>query len=145
MAGRIGYTTGVFDMFHVGHLNLLRRARESCDHLIVAVTTDELTFERKGRRPIVPFLERVEIVENIRYVDEVVAHEHMDRLATWNTVKYDVMFKGDDWRGSPEWTDLEEQLGAVGVDVSFFPYTPHQTSSLLRRRLLSQLDHPGER
>jgi glycerol-3-phosphate cytidylyltransferase len=135
MTSRIGYTSGVYDMFHVGHLNILRRAREKCDYLIVGVATDELSMARKGKRPIVPYLERIEIVQNIRYVDDVVPHDHMDRLETWNNLKYDVMFKGDDWRGSSEWLDLEKRLNQVGVDVVYFPYTPHQTSSLLRQRV----------
>jgi glycerol-3-phosphate cytidylyltransferase len=138
MPSRIGYTTGVFDMFHIGHLNLLRQARQNCDYLIVGVTTDELSLDRKGKRPIVPYRERVEIVQNIRYVDDVVPHEHMDRLETWNDLRYDIMFKGDDWRGAPEWVALENQLGELGVEVSFFPYTPHQTSSLLRRRVVQE-------
>jgi glycerol-3-phosphate cytidylyltransferase len=135
MTSRIGYTTGVYDMFHVGHLNILRRAREQCDYLIVGVTTDELSQSRKGKLPIVPFLERMEIVQNVRYVDEVVPQAHMDKLEAWNNLRFDVMFVGDDWRGSPAWTSLEEEFGALGVEIAYFPYTEHTSSTLLRQRV----------
>lgn len=135
---RIGYTTGVFDLFHIGHVNLLRRSRENCDRLIVGVTTDELTLQRKGRLPVVPFEERIAIVADVRYVDQAVPHEHMDRMRTWNELRYHVMFKGDDWAGTPEWKALEGQLRDVGVEVVFFPYTKGQASSLLRPHALSQ-------
>ena len=138
MTSRIGYTTGVYDMFHVGHLNILRRARENCDHLIVGVTTDELSLSRKGKLPIVPFLERMEIVQNVRYVDEVVPQAHMAKLEAWNNLRFDVMFVGDDWRGSPAWTALEEQFSAVGVEIAYFPYTEHTSSSLLRQRVFQE-------
>jgi glycerol-3-phosphate cytidylyltransferase len=135
MTSRIGYTTGVYDMFHVGHLNLLRRAREQCDYLIVGVTTDELSQSRKGKLPVVPFLERMEIVQNVRYVDEAVPQAHMDKLEAWNNLRFDLMFVGDDWKGTPAWNALEEQFGAVGVEIVYFPYTGHTSSTQLRRQV----------
>ena len=131
----IGYATGVFDMFHVGHLNLLRRARLECDYLIVGVTTDELVEELKGRRPIVPFDERVEIVNNIKYVDEAIPETTVDKLVAWNNLKYDVTFKGDDWKGSEKWNKLETEFAERGVRVVYFPYTTHTSSTKLRKVL----------
>ena len=138
MTSRIGYTTGVYDMFHVGHLNLLRRAKERCDYLIVGVTTDELSLSRKGKLPIVPYLERTEIVQNVRYVDEVVPQAHMDKLEAWNNLRFDVMFVGDDWKGTPAWNALEEQFATVGVEIVYFPYTDHTSSTQLRRRVFQE-------
>ena len=135
MTKKIGYATGVFDMFHVGHLNLLRRARLECDYLIVGVTTDELVEQIKGRRPIVPFDERVEIINNIKYVDEAIPETTVDKLVAWNTLKFDVTFKGDDWKGSDKWTRLEAEFTERGVQVIYFPYTTHTSSTKLRRVL----------
>ena len=129
---KIGYTTGVFDLFHIGHLNLLKRARLECDHLIVGVTTDELAESRKNHRPIIPFLERLEIVENIRFVDEVVPQSSMDKLKAWNDLKFDRMFVGDDWRGSGTWNMLEKAFSSLGVEIIYLPYTTHTSSTRLR-------------
>ena len=132
MTKKIGYATGVFDMFHVGHLNLLRRARLECDYLIVGVTTDELVEQIKGRRPIVPFDERIEIVNNIKYVDEAIPETTVDKLVAWNTLKFDVTFKGDDWKGSDKWTRLEAEFTERGVQVIYFPYTQTTSSTIIR-------------
>lgn len=131
----IGYTTGVFDLFHVGHLNILRNAKSQCDHLIVGVTTDELCFSRKGGYPFVPFSERIEIVSHIDYVDEVVPQTSMDKLAAWYTIRFHKMFVGDDWKGTPQWNALESEFGALGVEIVFFPYTKHTSSTKLREVL----------
>ena len=138
MGKLVGYTTGVYDMFHVGHLNILRQARERCDYLIVGVTTDELVESRKGRRPIVPLLERLEVVQNVRYVDDVVAQTTMDKAEAWRNLKFDVMFVGDDWKGTPVWDALEEDFARVGVQIVYFPYTPHTSSTILRRRVFGE-------
>ncbi len=119
----IGYTSGVYDLFHIGHLNILRRAREQCDRLIVGVSVDELVMEYKHRRPIVPFAERVEIVKSIRYVDEVVPQTSMDKLEAWRRLHFDVLFHGDDWRGSAMYDEVEKSLSIVGVRMVYFPYT----------------------
>ncbi len=138
MTSVIGYTTGVFDMFHVGHLNVLKSARSQCDHLIVGVTTDEIAAQRKGRRPIVPLLERIEIVQNIRYVDDVVPQTSMDKMEAWRDLKFDVMFVGDDWQGTDKWNALEDEFGALGVRIVYFPYTQHTSSTVLRRSVFEE-------
>lgn len=129
---KIGYTTGVFDMFHIGHLNILRRARMECDHLIVGVTTDELSFSRKNKYPIIPFLERIQIVENIKFVDEVVPQSTMDKMEAWRNLKFDRMFVGGDWKGTEQWKSLEEDFNELGVEIIYFPYTEHTSSTKLR-------------
>lgn len=129
---KIGYATGVFDLFHVGHLNLLRQAKENCDYLIVGVSTDELVEKLKPRPTIIPFKERLEIVANIKCVDKAVAETTTDKFEAWNELKFDVTFKGDDWKGSDKWNKLEEEFKKVGVEVVFFPYTAHTSSTILR-------------
>lgn len=135
MNTRIGYAAGAFDLFHVGHLNLLAQARQHCDYLIAGVVSDELLQATKGRAPVVPLAERLEIVRNIRYVDEAVAEVHPNRLDTWRDNHFDVFFKGDDWRGTEKGVSLERQLSSVGVEVVYFPYTMHTSSTVLRRAL----------
>lgn len=132
---RVGYTTGVFDMFHIGHLNILRRAKEKCDYLIVGVSTDELVMEYKNKTPIIPFEERAEIVRSIDCVDRVIAQENRDKYAAWRELKFDVMFVGDDWKGKPLFMKLEEEFKKVGVDVVYFPYTKDTSSTILREKL----------
>ncbi len=136
---KIGYTTGVFDLFHIGHLNLLRRAKLECDYLIVGVTTDELVYKRKNKTPIIPFQERLEIVENIKFVDEVLPQTSMNKMEAWENIKFDKMFVGDDWKGTPEWIRIESDFKEVGVEIVYFPYTRH-TSSTLLRKVLSKLN-----
>ena len=131
----IGYTTGVFDLFHVGHLNLIRRARENCDRLIVGVSTDEVVQEYKGHRPIIPYSERVEIVKAIRWVDEVVPQTTMDKFAAWEKLRFNRLFHGNDWKGSAMYNEVEAKLRAVGVEVVFFPYTSGTSSTLLGEAL----------
>ncbi len=126
----IGYTTGVFDLFHIGHLNLLKNAKGLCDKLIVGVTTDELV-SYKGKKAVIPFEERLEIVRNIQYVDAVIPQESMDKMKNWKKLKYDVMFVGDDWYNTPKWEDFEVQFKAVGVKIVFFPYTKGTSSTLI--------------
>jgi glycerol-3-phosphate cytidylyltransferase len=132
---KIGYTTGVFDLFHVGHLNLLRKARLECDFLIVGVTTDELCESFKKKRPIIPFAERMAIVEGIRYVDSVVPQVNYDKFEAWENLKFNMMFVGDDWKGTEKWIALEKQFADLGVEINYFPYS-HQTSSTKIRQIL---------
>ena len=132
---RVGYTTGVFDMFHIGHLNILRRAKEKCDYLIVGVSTDELVMEYKNKTPIIPFEERAEIVRSIDCVDRVIAQENRDKYAAWRELKFDVMCVGDDWKGKPLFMKVEEEFKKVGVDVLYFPYTKDTSSTILREKL----------
>lgn len=135
MTRRIGYAAGAFDLFHVGHLNILRQARSHCDFLIAGVVSDEVLEQTKGRRPVVPLAERMEILEHVRFVDQVHAETALDKLETWQVLRYDVFFKGDDWRGTPRGNDLERRFAAVGVEVVYFPYTVHTSSTQLRLAL----------
>ena len=134
----VGYTTGVFDLFHVGHLNILKHARSMCDRLIVGVTTDELALQLKGRSPVISFSERVEIVNSIRYVDEVSEERTDDKIYAWHQLKFNRIFKGSDWQGTEKWNQLEVLFREKGVDVVYFPYT-EKTSSTLLRSVLSQI------
>lgn len=128
----IGYVPGVFDMFHVGHLTLISRAREHCDRLVVGVVTDDVVEQVKGRAPVIPLLERMEIVSALRFVDEVVADRHVDKYASWQQFGFDVLFKGDDWQGTPKGERLEADLGRHGARVHYFPYTTHVSSTIIR-------------
>lgn len=138
----VGYAPGAYDLFHVGHLNILRHARRRCDYLIAGVVADEVLEVTKGRRPLVPLAERMEIVSHISFVDEVVAETVPDKVETWRGVGFDVIFKGDDWRGTPQGDRLERDFAAVGVEVIYFPYTVH-TSSTALRRAIAALDGAG--
>ena len=131
----IGYTTGVFDLFHIGHLNILKRAKEKCDFLIVGVSTDELVMQYKNKTPVISFEERVQIVEAIKYVDKVVPQTHRDKFAAWEEYKFDRMFVGDDWKGSPLFTELEEKFKPFGVEIVYFPYTEGTSSTMLKKAL----------
>jgi glycerol-3-phosphate cytidylyltransferase len=124
----IGYTAGVFDLFHIGHLNLLRNAKSMCDRLIVGVSTDELVGY-KFKKAVIPFTERMEIVLAIEFVDAVVPQENMDKMAMWKRLKFDIMFVGDDWYETPNWEKFEAEFGEVGVKVVYFPYTKGTSSS----------------
>ncbi|MEU6575996.1 adenylyltransferase/cytidyltransferase family protein [Streptomyces sp. NPDC046805] len=135
MGERLGYAPGAFDLFHVGHLNILRRAREQCDRLIAGVCSDDLVMQLKGRPPVVPLAERLDIVRSVRYVDETYVATVDDKLEIWKEVGFDVIFKGDDWLGTDLWTTLEAEFANVGVTVVFFPYTAHTSSTLLRSAL----------
>lgn len=130
----IGYTSGVYDLFHIGHLNLLRNAKGMCDKLIVGVTTDELV-SYKNKKAVIPHNERMEIVRAIEYVDSVVPQENMDKFEMWKKLKFDVMFVGDDWYASDKWEELEKQFKEVGVRIVFFPYTKGTSSTLLNETL----------
>ncbi|WP_024285412.1 adenylyltransferase/cytidyltransferase family protein [Cellulomonas sp. KRMCY2] len=142
MTRRIGYAPGVYDLFHVGHLNILRHARSQCDFLIAGVVSDEMAERVKGRRPVIPLSERLEIVRSISFVDEARAEVLPEKLATWQQVQFDIIFKGDDWRGTPKGDKLERDFAAVGVEVVYLPYTVH-TSSTILRRVLERIDEDG--
>lgn len=131
----VGYAPGAYDMFHVGHLNILRRAREHCDRLIAGVVTDEVLMAIKGQPPIIPLPERLDIVRNIRYVDDAVGDPFIDKFESWQRFRFDVLFKGDDWRGTEKGERLERLLADVGAEVVYFPYTMHTSSTKLRRVL----------
>jgi glycerol-3-phosphate cytidylyltransferase len=132
---KIGYATGVFDLFHIGHLNLLKNAKSKCDYLIAGVTTDALTIALKGRPPIIPFEERLKIVESIKYVDRAVAKISANQLIDWEVLKFDIYFKGDDWKGTIKGMALEKSFEPYGVEVEYFSYTKHTSSTILQEIL----------
>jgi glycerol-3-phosphate cytidylyltransferase len=131
----VGYAPGAYDLFHIGHLNILKHAAENCDVLIAGVVSDEMLLQAKGRLPVIPLAERLEIVRSLRFVDDVHAEVVPDKLDTWREVRFDVIFKGDDWRGTPKGDKLERAFAEVGVRVQYFPYTMHTSSTVLRKAL----------
>lgn len=133
MGPLVGYVPGVFDLFHVGHLNLLRQARELCDVLVAGVVSDDVCEQVKGLRPYVPLEERVAIVDAIGIVDATYVELSTDKLDAWREVGFQRVFKGDDWRDTPRGLELERRVGRVGVEVVYFPYTVHTSSTQLRR------------
>jgi glycerol-3-phosphate cytidylyltransferase len=132
---RIGYVPGVFDMFHVGHLNILRNARLACDVLIAGVVSDQRAVTAKGQEPVVPLAERLEIVRAIRYVDDVVVEDVASKTQMWHRIHFDVIVKGDDWRGTPRGDALEREFAPLGVEIVYLPYTVHTSSTILRQVL----------
>ena len=116
---KIGYTTGVFDLFHIGHLNILKKAKEQCDYLVVGVTTDEEVMRVKNKTPIIPFNERKEIVQAIKHVDIAVPEHDVDKLIAWQEYKFDVIFKGDDWKGTAKWLRYEEEFAKLGLKLLY--------------------------
>ena len=132
---KIGYTTGVFDMFHIGHLNIIKRAKEQCEYLVVGVTTDELCEKRKNKRPIICQEDRVAIVESIKYVDRVVLQNDMDKVKAVQQYNVDAVFVGSDWKGNERWIKTEKIMNNYGVDVVFLPYTQGTSSTILTEAL----------
>ena len=131
----IGYTTGVFDMFHIGHLNILRRAKEQCDYLIVGVSTDELVRHDKNKTPIIPFNDRCEIVSAIKYVDKVVPQFDKNKVAAWKREHFNKMFVGSDWKGTETWIHFEEEFLPLGVEIIYLDHTDGISSTLLREKI----------
>jgi glycerol-3-phosphate cytidylyltransferase len=125
----IGYTTGVYDLFHIGHLRLLKKAKLHCDYLIVGVSSDELVHSYKGKKPVIPLEHRLEIVNALKFVDEVVIQSHRDKFRQFEEYGYDVLFVGDDWKGHPLWVELEEKLKGDGAMIKYFPYTRSVSST----------------
>lgn len=136
----VGYVPGVFDMFHIGHLNILRKAQEHCDVLIVGVVSDERVRQVKEHLPITPLEERMEIVNAIGIVDRAVLDDSQDKVEMWHRYHFDVVFKGDDWRGTPKGDRLEQGMSEVGTRVHYLPYTPSTSSSHLRELLISETE-----
>ena len=131
----IGYTAGVFDLFHIGHLNVLRNAKSMCDHLVVGVSTDELVYEYKRKMPIIPLLERIEILRHVIYVDTAIVQEDMDKMKMWRRLKFDVMFVGDDWIDTPKWETYEKNFNKIGVKLVYFPYYQGTSSTKINKIL----------
>lgn len=132
---RLGYVPGVFDMFHIGHLNILRNARLTCDVLIAGVVSDDRALTVKGQEPIVPLSERLEIVRSVRYVDHVVVEDVSNKVEMWQRLHFDVIIKGDDWRGTAKGDALERDFAPLGVEIVYLPYTVHTSSTMLRQVL----------
>lgn len=132
---KIGYTTGVYDMFHIGHLNVLQRAKAQCDYLIVGVTTDALCYQRKKKYPIICEEDRMAIVKELRCVDQVVPQENMDKLAAVKKYHADAVFVGSDWKGTDAWNQYEKEFAEVGCTVVYLDHTDGISSTILRDRL----------
>jgi glycerol-3-phosphate cytidylyltransferase len=132
---KVGYTTGVFDLFHVGHLNILKKSKDQCDFLIVGVTLDKLVKTYKNKSPIIPYEQRVEIVKSIRYVDRVVPQVSMDKYLAWKRYNFDIIFHGDDWKGTQMYNDVERKLRNVGVEFVYFSYTKVTSSTQIRQKI----------
>ncbi len=135
---KVGYTTGVYDMFHIGHLNIIKRAKEQCEYLIVGVTTDELCYARKNKYPIINQNDRMEIVSSIKYVDKAVLQENMDKLSAVKKYGIDAVFVGSDWQGTPAWEKYEKEFAAEGCSVVYLSHTDGISSTILRERLNNQ-------
>lgn len=135
----IGYTTGVFDLFHVGHLNILKQASKNCDYLIVGVTSDETVYKYKKRYPIIPLKERIAIVESIVYTDRVVVQEEMDKLRAYELYNFDKLFHGNDWKDSKMYNDIETKLKDRGVEMIYFEYTKGTSTSELKLQIFNEL------
>jgi len=130
----IGYTSGIYDLFHIGHLNLLKNAKGMCDKLIVGVTTDDLGLY-KGKKPLIPFEDRIEIIRSIRYVDAVVPQETMNKAEMCKKLKASILFVGDDWYNTPKWEAIEAELTGIGIRVVYFPYTKGVSSTIIGKAL----------
>jgi len=141
---KVGYIAGVFDLFHVGHLNVLRAAKEKCEYLIVGILTDELVRYFKKNAPYIPVEERLEIVNSIKYVDRAVQvnADNIDKMKAWRLYRFDCLFSGDDWRGHPSWIEDTKKLNEVGSNIEFFPYTKG-TSSTQIKQLINQSIQQG--
>ncbi len=130
----IGYTTGVYDLFHVGHVRMLRNAKAMCDRLIVGVTTDELV-SYKNKRAVIPFDERLEVVHSCKYVDVAIPQLDMNKMDAWKRYKFNIMFVGDDWYQTEKWESLDKEFSALGVSIIYYPYTKGTSSSIINETL----------
>ncbi|MDB4416146.1 adenylyltransferase/cytidyltransferase family protein [Akkermansiaceae bacterium] len=128
----IGYTTGAFDLFHIGHLNILRQAKSLCDRLIVGVTTDEYIKNYKSKMPSISYAERAEIVRSIKFVDSVIPQNNHDKFEAWEKLKFDLMFVGDDWYNTEKWLEIESEFRKVDVKIIYFPRTPIISSTKIK-------------
>ena len=132
---KIGYTTGTFDLFHVGHLNILEKAKENCEYLVVGVSTDELVKEYKGEFPIIPFEDRLRIVKSLKCVDQVIPQKTMNKLEVLTEINYNVLFHGDDWKNTKMYNEIEEKLKQKGVSCVYFPYTKSVSTKSIKEKI----------
>tara|TARA_B100000925_G_scaffold281940_1_gene254253 strand:+ start:482 stop:910 length:429 start_codon:yes stop_codon:yes gene_type:complete len=132
---KVGYTTGVFDLFHIGHLNILKKSKNLCHELIVGISTDDLVFTNKRKYPVINLKERLEIVKSIKFVDKVVIQKNSNKFTAHRYYKFDVLFVGDDWKGDPKWIEYEQMLNKKNVDVIYFPYTKSTSSTKINQIL----------
>ena len=137
---KVGYTQGVYDMFHIGHLNLINHAKQYCDYLIVGVNSDKLVQTYKKKTPVINQEERKLIVENIKAVDKSVLVHTLDKVTLWQDLKFDAIFIGDDWRGHPRWAKTEEDLAPLGADVVYLPHTDGISSTMLRPDCVNKVE-----
>jgi glycerol-3-phosphate cytidylyltransferase len=135
----LGYTAGAFDMFHIGHLNILKKASELCERLIVGVSTDELILQNKGQTPIIPFLERIQIIQSIKYVDMVYTQSVSNKLHAHSDLGFTEIYVGDDWQNTEIWIEYEKRFSERNVRVTYFPYTTHTSSSMIRSLISKKL------
>lgn len=135
----LGYTAGAFDMFHIGHLNILKKASELCERLIVGVSTDELILQIKGQTPIIPFLERIQIIQSIKYVDMVYKQSVSNKLHAHSDLGFNEIYVGDDWQNTEIWIEYEKRFAERNVRVTYFPYTTHTSSSMIRSLISKKL------
>lgn len=143
-SARVGYVPGVWDLFHIGHLNLLRQARKHCDELVAGVVADSRALAVKGRLPVIPLVERLEIVRSIAYVDRAVEEDVAHKREMWEAIRFDVLIKGNDWQGTTKGAQLEADFTPLGVEIIYLPYTAHTSSSVLRRVLETLQQQPAE-
>lgn len=141
----IGYTTGVYDLFHIGHLNILKKAKSLCDYLIVGVSIDELVQKEKNKVPVIPYEERVEIVKAIRYVDEVVPQVNKNKKEAWDKLKFNKMFVGSDWKDTPQWNQFEEQFKPLGVEIIYIPHTDGISSTQLTQFIKKEVNQDNNK
>ena len=137
---KVGYTTGVFDLFHVGHLNILEKSKEVCDKLIVAVCTDDYVRETKNTTPIIPYEDRARILAALKCVDEVVPMDETDKLVAWEKYHFDVLISGDDWKGSERYALTEKQFAPLGVEIYYLPYTQGISTTMLKKKIKESSD-----
>ena len=131
----IGYTQGTFDLFHIGHLQLLKRAREQCDKLIVGVNADQLVSEYKHKVPVICQEDRAAIIRELRCVDQVVLTETLDKCVMYDQLRFHRIFIGDDWKGNARWQQTEREMNERGVELIYLPYTPGISSSVIREKI----------
>ena len=129
---KVGYTQGVFDMFHIGHLNLINNAKKQCDYLIVGVNSDHLVEDYKNRSPVIKENDRAEIVRNLKAVDECIIVNTLDKMAIYEKIRFDAVFIGSDWKGNERWIQTEHDLARVNADVVYLDYTLNVSSTCLR-------------